>query len=243
MAEISKLNIKGTNYEISDDTARSGLTNKADKTSAVSNVTYDTTNKKLAKTINGTTTDIVTASQIVSDGLRIAGGYESNFLGGIRPQLGLSNNLNTKNIYDVVNEIKDLSNSSDYTASDIYHGHLSDQLPCITNSIYTTPDGHLIVNLGKMAYAYIDSFGGMGVDYAYMNNIIINTNSLEYALDKIMNYNQSYCKSNYIREYANHIECNLGKYIAVMYELLDIAFARIEALESYSYGYSYSYSY
>ena len=34
----------------------------------VSNVTYDTTNKKITKTIKGSTTDVVTASTIVTDG-------------------------------------------------------------------------------------------------------------------------------------------------------------------------------
>lgn len=47
-------------------------TNKADKSATVSTVTYDGTNKKLTKTINGTTTDVVTSSTIVTDG----GGYK-----------------------------------------------------------------------------------------------------------------------------------------------------------------------
>lgn len=46
--------------------------NKADKSATVSTVTYDGTNKKLTKTINGTTTDVVTSSTIVTDG----GGYK-----------------------------------------------------------------------------------------------------------------------------------------------------------------------
>ena len=47
----------------------SALSDKANKTNTVSTVTYDTTNDKLTKTINGTTTDIVTATTIVTDGL------------------------------------------------------------------------------------------------------------------------------------------------------------------------------
>lgn len=43
-------------------------TTKADKSATVSTVTYDTTNKKITKTINGTTTDVVTAAKIVTDG-------------------------------------------------------------------------------------------------------------------------------------------------------------------------------
>lgn len=41
--------------------------NKADKSATVSTVTYDGTNKKLTKTINGTTTDIVTTATLKTD--------------------------------------------------------------------------------------------------------------------------------------------------------------------------------
>ena len=43
-------------------------TTKADKSATVSTVAYDATNKKITKTINGTTTDVVTAAKIVTDG-------------------------------------------------------------------------------------------------------------------------------------------------------------------------------
>ena len=43
------------------------LNKKADKTATVSTVTYDTTNKKITKTINGTTTDVVTAAKLKED--------------------------------------------------------------------------------------------------------------------------------------------------------------------------------
>lgn len=56
------------------DAAIDAVANKAEKSATVSTVTYDTTNKKLRKTINGTTTDIVTASTIVTDG----GGIKSH---------------------------------------------------------------------------------------------------------------------------------------------------------------------
>jgi len=39
---------------------------KADKSTTVTNVAYSTTNKKITKTINGTTTDVVTVSTIKS---------------------------------------------------------------------------------------------------------------------------------------------------------------------------------
>ena len=48
-------------------TSHQNISGKADKSATVSTVTYDTTNKKLTKTINGTTTDIVTVSTIKTD--------------------------------------------------------------------------------------------------------------------------------------------------------------------------------
>lgn len=44
------------------------VSGKADKSSTVSNVSYDSTGKKITKTINGSTTDVVSASTIVIDG-------------------------------------------------------------------------------------------------------------------------------------------------------------------------------
>lgn len=42
------------------------LNNKADKSTAVTNVAYDSTNKKITKTINGTTSDVVTVATLKS---------------------------------------------------------------------------------------------------------------------------------------------------------------------------------
>ena len=50
------------------------ISGKADKSSTVSSVDYDTTNKKITQTINNVTTDVVTASTIVTDG----GGIKSH---------------------------------------------------------------------------------------------------------------------------------------------------------------------
>lgn len=49
-------------------TAHQDISGKADKSATVSTVTWDSTNKKLTKTINGSTTDIVTGATIL-DGL------------------------------------------------------------------------------------------------------------------------------------------------------------------------------
>ena len=58
-------------YATKDD-VDAALSEKANKSATVSAVGYDTTNKKLTKTINGTTSDVVTASTVVTDG----GGYK-----------------------------------------------------------------------------------------------------------------------------------------------------------------------
>lgn len=56
----------GTSQEVL--IAHQDISGKADKSSTVTDVSYDTTNKKLQKTINGSTSDVVTAATIVTDG-------------------------------------------------------------------------------------------------------------------------------------------------------------------------------
>lgn len=71
--DATKKNIQlksGTSQEVL--IAHQDISGKADKSTTVTNVFYDTTNNKLTKTINGSTSDIVTASDIVTDG----GGYK-----------------------------------------------------------------------------------------------------------------------------------------------------------------------
>lgn len=48
-------------------TAHQDISGKADKSTTVTNVSYDTTNKKIQKTINGSTTDVVTVATIKGD--------------------------------------------------------------------------------------------------------------------------------------------------------------------------------
>ena len=43
---------------------KNALNLKADKTTSVSNINYDSTNSKITKTINGTTSDVVTAATL-----------------------------------------------------------------------------------------------------------------------------------------------------------------------------------
>lgn len=48
-------------------TSHQDITGKADKSATVSTVSYDTTNKKITKTIDGVTTDVVTAEKLFQD--------------------------------------------------------------------------------------------------------------------------------------------------------------------------------
>lgn len=64
---------KGTTFL----TSHQDISGKADKSATVSTVTWDSTNKKLTKTINGTTSDVVTAATLRT-GLNVADGAEVN---------------------------------------------------------------------------------------------------------------------------------------------------------------------
>ncbi len=48
-------------------TAHQDISGKADKSATVSTIAYDATNKKITKTINGTTSDVVTAAKLKTD--------------------------------------------------------------------------------------------------------------------------------------------------------------------------------
>ncbi len=64
---------KGTTFL----TSHQDISGKADKSATVSTIAWDSTNKKLTKTINGTTTDVVTAATLRT-GLNVADGAEVN---------------------------------------------------------------------------------------------------------------------------------------------------------------------
>lgn len=66
---VTKVKVNGTEKSPSSGVVDIGtvvtdVSDKADKSATVSTVAYDSTNKKLTKTINGTTSDIVTASTL-----------------------------------------------------------------------------------------------------------------------------------------------------------------------------------
>ena len=65
------------------------VSGKADKSATVSTVTYDTTNKKITKTINGTTTDVVSAATLKTD--MSLGNVENKSSATIRGELTSSN--------------------------------------------------------------------------------------------------------------------------------------------------------
>jgi hypothetical protein len=67
-AQTEDKKLDGSGLSILWGLIKSLVGGKSDKTSTVSTVGYDTTNKKITKTINGITTDVVTASDIVTDG-------------------------------------------------------------------------------------------------------------------------------------------------------------------------------
>lgn len=68
MSSKVQLTIGGEDiYPITDASVVAGLDSAIDER-AVSTVSYDTTNKKITKTKNGTTTDVVAASTLVTDG-------------------------------------------------------------------------------------------------------------------------------------------------------------------------------
>ena len=56
--------VQGGTTKFTTGGAYTELAKKADKSTAVTNVAWDSTNKKLTKTINGTTTDVVTAATL-----------------------------------------------------------------------------------------------------------------------------------------------------------------------------------
>lgn len=65
MADLSVIKLpNNVSYNIKDTQARTDVATKADKSATVSTVAYDSTNKKITKTINGTTSDVVTVATI-----------------------------------------------------------------------------------------------------------------------------------------------------------------------------------
>ena len=58
-------------------TSHQDISGKADKSATVSTITWDSTDKKLTKTINGSTTDVVTAATLRTD-LNVANGAQVN---------------------------------------------------------------------------------------------------------------------------------------------------------------------
>ena len=64
---IDELYACASDYSTYDTRLSDVENNKSNKSNTVSNVSWDSTNKKITKTINGTTTDVVTASSILGN--------------------------------------------------------------------------------------------------------------------------------------------------------------------------------
>ena len=65
---VTAVSLSGTTFTVTKGTtfltSHQDISGKADKTATVSNVAYDSTNAKITKTINGTTSDIVTVATL-----------------------------------------------------------------------------------------------------------------------------------------------------------------------------------
>lgn len=86
-------------------TTHQDISGKADKSSTVSTVAYDATNHKITKTINGTTSDVVTAETIVQDS------------GHALPPVTVSNNGNVLMVVNGVWSAQDIGLQIYYTGT------------------------------------------------------------------------------------------------------------------------------
>jgi len=79
---VTEISLSGTTFTVTKGTTfltrHQNISGKADKTATVSNVAYNSTSKKITKTINGTTTDVVTVAT-----LKTALGYTASDVGAL----------------------------------------------------------------------------------------------------------------------------------------------------------------
>ena len=123
-AQTEDKKLDGSGLSVLWGLIKSLVRGKSDKTSTVSTVGYDTTNKKITKTINGTTTDVVTASTIVTDGNGVK--TDDSRLSDSRPANG--GNSATVNNHNVNKDVPSDAKFTDTTYSDattLVHGLMS----------------------------------------------------------------------------------------------------------------------
>lgn len=111
------------------DAANELQTNKAEKTATVSTVTYDSTNHKLTKTINGTTSDVVTAAALKSDMAIGAGDVSYN------SSTTYSNDTVGKAVSDLNGAINDLTANDIANNSNVTGTKVKDALNTLSGAI------------------------------------------------------------------------------------------------------------
>jgi hypothetical protein len=141
--------VSGGTTKFTTGGAYTELNKKADKTATVSNVAWDATNKKLTKTINGTTSDVVTASTI------------KTALGLTKSDVGLGNVDNTSDDTKKANFTGAVAsgNTGFPTGGDVYTA-IADGKECVVVTL-DTPYSEVaaIVNAGKFpVLKYIDMY-------------------------------------------------------------------------------------
>ena len=121
-------------------------TNKADKTATVSNVAYDSTNKKITKTINGTTSDVVTAATL------------KTAMGLTKSDVGLGNVDNTADANKSVASAGKLTSAADIDgiafdgSSDIHHYGTCTTAAGTVAKVATLAGGTLTLAAGALVF-------------------------------------------------------------------------------------------
>ena len=146
---------------IRDKAAQNTLLSKADKNATVSTVAYDSTNKKLTKTINGTTTDIVTTATLKT--AMALNNVENKSSATIRGEL-TSSNVTTALGYTPINpSVKGIANG--IATLDEAGKVPSTQLPSYVddviegyyyNSKFYTDNAHTTEITGESGKIYVD---------------------------------------------------------------------------------------
>ena len=157
---------KGTTFL----TEHQDISGKADKTATVSNVAYDTTNKKITKTINGTTSDVVTAAKIVTDG---GGITEHQSLDGYVNDIEISGSGNAvTSVSKLGNKIIYTKGSSFLTAADV-----ADKLQGFRTNALTGSTG----SVGNAVHGFTEIYSVqayVGSSQVFLNTLNITTETV-----------------------------------------------------------------
>lgn len=157
---------KGTTFL----TEHQDISGKADKTATVSDVAYDTTNKKITKTINGTTSDVVTAAKIVTDG---GGIKEHQSLDGYVNEIEITGSGNAVTSVSKTNKkITYTKGSTFLTASDV-----ADKLQGFRTNALTGSTG----SVGNAIHGFTEIYSVqayVGASQVFLNELNITTETV-----------------------------------------------------------------